>query len=172
MLTSARDVAGLGARKLEVGRVTFRVKIEDLPASVGTALGPTGWLQVTQDDVDAFAEVTGDKQWIHVDPERAAVGPFGTTIVHGYLTLSLIVPLLHELIRIEDVRMGLNYGLNRVRFPSPVPVGSRIRATGHIQSVDRVGDDGYESVLVITIEIEQASKPACVAEMVVRHYAA
>jgi acyl dehydratase len=133
---------------------------------LGIELGPTGWIDVTQDRIDAFAAATDDPQWIHVDPERAAAGPFGTTIGHGFLTLSLCVPLLSEVLP-PSSGMTINYGVNRVRFPAPVPSGSRIRARVQVSSVDDV-PGGEQAVLVATVEREGGEKPVCVAELVLR----
>ena len=135
---------------------------------VGVELEPTSWLEVSQARIDEFAHATGDAQWIHTDPVRAAEGPFGTTIAHGYLTLSLCVPLLSEaLAGLTGYGMSINYGLNRVRFPAPVPAGSRIRARVTVASVDDV-PGGDQAVLVVTIEREGGQKPVCVAELVLR----
>ena len=135
---------------------------------VGVELGPTDWLEVTQEMIDGFADVTGDHQWIHVDPVRAAAGPFGTTIAHGYLTLSLCAPLLSQaLAGLTDSSMGINYGTNKVRFPAPVPAGSRIRARATVVSVDDV-PGGEQAVVVTTVEREGGEKPVCVAEVVLR----
>ncbi len=135
---------------------------------VGVELEPTSWLEVSQARIDEFAHATGDAQWIHTDPVRAAEGPFGTTIAHGYLTLSLCVPLLSEaLAGLTGYGMSINYGLNRVRFPAPVPAGSRIRARVTVASVDDV-PGGDQAVLVATIEREGGQKPVCVAELVLR----
>ena len=138
--------------------------------NVGDEFGPSSWLEVTQDRIDRFAEATGDDQWIHIDPEKAAQGPFGTTIAHGFLTLSLMVKFQYET-RPEDgeFRMGINYGVNRVRFPAPVPVGSRIRGCFKIAEVTEV-EGGIQVVTEGTIEREGGEKPVCVAEMVSRHY--
>jgi acyl dehydratase len=135
---------------------------------VGKELGPTDWREITQERVDAFADATDDPQWIHVDPERAAAGPFGGTIAHGFLTLSLCVPFMAELVRPPGYAMGINYGVNRVRFPAPVPVGSRIRARFRVASVDEVAG-GDQAVVEATIEREGGDKPVCVAELVVRY---
>ena len=134
---------------------------------VGAELGPTDWLQVTQARVDEFARATDDPQWIHTDPERAAAGPFGGTIAHGFLTLSLCVPFLYELMPDRGFALSVNYGVNRVRFPAPVPVGSRIRASFRLESVAEVSG-GEQAVIVATVEREGAEKPVCVAELVVR----
>ena len=134
---------------------------------VGRELGPTDWLEVDQERIDTFARATDDPQWIHVDPARAAEGPFGTTIAHGYLTLSLCVPLMSRTLGLTGYRMGINYGVNRVRFPAPLPSGSRIRGRFTVQSVDEV-EGGEQGVVLATIEREGADKPVCVAELVVR----
>jgi acyl dehydratase len=143
--------------------------IDGVKAKAGHEWGRSDWLQVTQDRIDQFADATNDHQWIHVDPERAKKGPFGTTIAHGFLTLSLIPGLAGSLVKVEGVRMGINYGLNKVRFPSPVRVGSRIRAVSKNVSVDDV-EGGVQVVNQVTIEIEGQEKPACVAETVSRFY--
>jgi len=144
--------------------------IEGLKALVGKEWGPGEWLEVTQDRVNAFADATDDHQWIHVDVERAKSGPFKGTIAHGFLTLSLVLRLRRGLgPQIEGVKMAINYGLNRVRFPAPVPVGSRIRARTKSLSVDEV-PGGAQLVDQITVEVEGQEKPACVAELVTRLY--
>ena len=142
-----------------------------LKALAATDLGHTEWLEVTQDRVNLFAEATDDHQWIHVDAERAADGPFGGTIAHGYLTLSLIIPLFTELLTINGVTMSVNYGLNKVRFPSPVRVGAKIRLHGAVAAVTDVKGDGVEMLIDFTVEIDGGDKPACVAQAVLRHYA-
>ncbi|WP_329180301.1 MaoC family dehydratase [Streptomyces sp. NBC_01477] len=142
---------------------------DELRAAVGEQLGWTDWLEVDQQRIDSFAEATGDHQWIHVDPERAADGPYGTTIAHGYLTLSLIPSLTPTLFRVEGVRMGINYGVNKVRFPSAVPVGSRLRATATVTELTEVGG-GVQMVTRVTVEREGGDKPVCVAETVVRFF--
>jgi acyl dehydratase len=144
-------------------------ELSGLKEHVGEQLGWTDWREITQERVDLFADATDDHQWIHVDPERAAAGPFGGTIAHGYLTLSLIAPLLGELLHVDGVSMGINYGLDRVRFPAPVPVGARIRAGAELAEVNEV-PGGVQSKLVVTFEVENGDKPACVAEVLVRHY--
>jgi acyl dehydratase len=135
----------------------------------GLELGPSKWLEITQDRIDRFADATDDHQWIHVDPERAAQGPFGTTIAHGYLTLSLLVPFSYELLAVEGTRMGINYGVNRVRFPAPVPVGSRLRARFRLENVTEV-DGGVQVEANATVEREGQEKPVCAAELVFRFY--
>ncbi len=139
--------------------------VDALTAAVGEELGTSNWLTVTQDMIDTFAEATGDHQWIHVDPQKAAKGPFGTTIAHGYLTLSLLPVLLHEVYAVDNIAMGMNYGANKVRFPSPVPVDSRVRVTGKLLDAKPISL-GTQFVLQATIELEGSSKPACVAEVV------
>ncbi len=134
---------------------------------IGRELGPTEWLTVDQARIDEFARATDDPQWIHTDPARAAKGPFGTTIAHGYLTLSLCVPLMGQALTLTGYRMGINYGVNRVRFPAPLPSGSRVRGRFTVQSVDEV-PGGEQGVVVATIERENGDKPVCVAELVVR----
>ncbi|MEU2454391.1 MaoC family dehydratase [Streptomyces sp. NPDC012765] len=142
---------------------------EELHAGVGEPLGPSAWLEVDQKRIDLFADATGDHQWIHVDPERAADGPFGSTIAHGYLTLSLLPSLVPQVMRVEGMRMGLNYGTNKVRFPAPVPVGSRLRATAVITEVAEAGG-GVQVTATVTVEREGGDKPVCVAESVSRYY--
>jgi acyl dehydratase len=140
--------------------------LAELDAAVGEELGPTEWLTISQDRVNTFADATGDHQWIHVDVSRAAAGPFGGTIAHGYLTLSLLPMLASQLFHIDTMGAKLNYGINKVRFPSPVPVGSSIRARATIVAVTDV-PAGKQLVTRYVIEIEDAEKPACVAETVV-----
>ena len=140
-----------------------------LEAAVGTEIGPTEWFTIDQDRVNGFADVTEDHQWIHVDTERAAKGPFGKTIVHGFLTLSLLSHLVSELRRVEGVRMGINYGLNRVRFTSAVPSGSRIRTRSVLESLEEVSG-AVQLVWAINVEVEGGVKPALVAEWIVRLY--
>lgn len=138
----------------------------EIDAAVGQTLGWSSWQAITQRDVDRFAHLSGDHQWIHTDPARARTGPFGTTIAHGYLTLALIPRLLDDVVQISGFSATLNYGLNRVRFPAAVPVGSRIRLQGTLASFApaRVG---YELVITSVIEIDGVDKPACVADSVV-----
>ncbi|MFF5685703.1 MaoC family dehydratase [Streptomyces albidoflavus] len=143
--------------------------VDELRAAVGEQLGHTDWLEIEQKRIDQFAEATGDHQWIHVDPEQAKEGPFGTTIAHGYLTLSLLPVFGPQLISVEGVRMGVNYGVNKVRFPAPVPVGSRLRATAQVTEVGEV-TGGIRVTTVFTVEREGGDKPVCVAEAVVRYY--
>jgi acyl dehydratase len=133
--------------------------------SVGDTFGPTRWLEVTQERIDAFADATDDRQSIHVDPASAADGPFGSTVAHGFLTLSLLVPLWNDVFTHDGVT--LNYGLNRVRFPGPVPSGSRIRARFEVVALDAVAG-GEQATIAATVEREGSDKPACVAELVLR----
>jgi acyl dehydratase len=140
---------------------------EALKAAVGKPLGPSAWLLIEQDRINLFADATDDHQWIHVDVERAKEGPFGAPIAHGYLTLSLVSHFLPQLLTVPNAKMGVNYGCNKVRFPAPVPVGSKIRASGEITEVDDVAG-GVQVVVRVTIEIEGGSKPACVVESVSR----
>lgn len=140
--------------------------LDELTAAIGEEIGPTEWLTITQQRVNQFADATGDHQWIHVDRERAAAGPFGGTIAHGYLTLSLVPLLASQLFLIEAKGAKLNYGVNKVRFPHAVPVGSRIRATATIASVSDV-PAGKQMITRYVISIEDVEKPACVAETVV-----
>ncbi len=135
----------------------------------GDEFGPSSWIVVDQERIDAFADATGDHQWIHVDPERAAQGPFGQTIGHGYLTLSLIPVMSYEVLPREQGGMGINYGVNRVRFPAPVPSGSKVRGTFRVERVEDA-DWGSQSTLSVTVEREGGDKPVCVAEVVFRHY--
>jgi acyl dehydratase len=147
------------------------VDLADLGGLVGREVAASDWLVVTQDRISAFADATGDHQWIHVDPERArAETPFGATIAHGFLTLSLLSPLMRDALTVNGPRMTLNYGLNRVRFVSPVPSGSRIRARVALASVDDKGDS-IQATWSVTIEREGSDKPAVVAEWIVRYYA-
>ena len=142
---------------------------QEMAGSVGSHLGHSNWLEITQERIDAFADATDDHQWIHVDPERAKSGPFGTTIAHGYLTLSLAVRFVDEIFTVEGVRMGINYGTNKVRFVSPVPVGSKLRAGGVLAAVEEI-EGGLQATLDLTFEVEGAGKPACVAQVLYRLY--
>jgi acyl dehydratase len=143
------------------------VRIEDLEP--GLELGPSGWFDVPQERIDAFADVTEDRQWIHVDPELAAQSPFGTTVAHGLLTLGLVIPMTYELMPVEDARLAVNYGLNRVRFPAPVPAGSRVRGRLRIIEVTEV-DGAVQVVAAATVEREGTEKPVVAAELVFRLY--
>lgn len=142
---------------------------EELRGATGREAGPTEWLPVEQKRIDAFADATDDHQWIHVDPTRAAAGPFGGTIAHGYLTLSLVNNFLPDLVRVENAKMGVNYGTDKVRFPAAVKVGARIRGRAQVlESTDVPG--GVQLVVRITIEIEGGERPACVADTISRFY--
>jgi acyl dehydratase len=144
--------------------------LRTLSARIGEEIAVSDWIEVTQGRIDQFADATGDHQWIHVEPARAATeSPFKTTIAHGFLTLSLLSPLIRESLRFSGMRMAINYGLNRVRFVSPVPAGSRIRARTTLGAVDAIAG-GYQVTWQVTIEREGGGKPACVAEWVVRYY--
>jgi len=136
-------------------------------AAQGQDLGATEWFAVTQQRIDMFADATGDHQWIHVDPERAKHGPFGACVAHGYLTLALANLFLPQLVRYERLKMGVNIGCDRVRFPAPVRVGSRIRARGAVLAAERIGD-GVQAVVRITVDIEGSDRPGCVADTVSR----
>ena len=143
--------------------------ISGLEKSVGEHLGYSEWHEITQEQVNLFADATGDHQWIHVDVERAKSGPFGAPIAHGYLTLSLAPMLLSEILVVSGVTMGVNYGLNKLRFPSPVPVGSKLRAGATLAGVEQVSG-GVQVTLSVTFEIEGGAKPVCVAEILFRYY--
>ena len=140
---------------------------EEILAAQGDELGTSEWLTITQEQVNTFADATHDHQWIHVDIEKAKQGPFGTPIAHGFLTLSLLPKLNSETFRVDNAKMGINYGLNKVRFPSPVPVGARVRATTELISATEI-EGGLQLAVKATVEIEGADKPACVAEFLSR----
>jgi acyl dehydratase len=143
--------------------------IDDLKAILGQEIGPSDWRTVTQEDIDRFAELSGDDQWIHVDVERAKrESPFGTTVAHGNLTLALIDGMRRQLIQSQGFRLGVNYGWNKVRFPAPVPAGSRVRTRAEVVSVDEVGGGWWQVATRFTVEVEGNEKPACVAESVGR----
>jgi acyl dehydratase len=144
--------------------------IPGLGKLIGTHLGYSEWHQVTQEQVQRFADATGDHQWIHLDAERAKTGPFGTTIAHGFLTLSLAPVLLDEIFVVTGISMAVNYGLNKVRFPAPVPVGSQVRLGGVVDQVDDIAG-GAQVTMTGTWEIEGGTKPVCVAEIILRYYA-
>lgn len=160
---------GSAAVHPEATPLTRYAHLTDLKALVGQDIGCSGWMQVDQPRINQFAQATGDHQWIHIDPVRAAAGPFGTPIAHGFLTLSLLPALFETAFAIDDVRMGVNYGLNRVRFMSPVPVGSRVRGRFRLVSYE-VLEGGAQLTVDATIELEGAAKPACVAQTVSRRY--
>ena len=141
-------------------------------ACVGQEVALTDWITITQEQVNLFAQATGDHQWIHVDPERAKAGPFGAPIAHGFLTLSLLPQFFAAAFAIVGARMGVNYGLNRVRFTSPVPVGSRLRARLVLQDAEALSPEGLQMTWLVTLEREGSDKPACVAEFLTRNYGA
>jgi acyl dehydratase len=149
-----------------IARMTTTTTMAELPGLVGSELGSSDWFEVTQEHVNQFAEATGDHQWIHVDVDRARKGPYGGTIAHGYLTLSLIARFGEELFSVNGVTAKLNYGVNKVRFPAPVPVGSRVRASASIAGAQET-PAGVQVSLQWVIELENSTKPACVAETVV-----
>jgi len=144
--------------------------IDGLKAKAGEHLGYSDWVEITQDQVNRFADATGDHQWIHVDVERAKAGPFGGPIAHGYLTLALGPGLLPTVIEVRGISMGVNYGANKIRFPSPVPVGSKLRLGVKLLGVEDVAG-GAQGTMELTFEIDGAPKPSCVAEVVYRYYA-
>jgi acyl dehydratase len=148
--------------------MTF-ASLNDLKAAVGTSLGYSQWLEVDQDRINMFADATDDHQWIHVDPDKAKAGPFGTTVAHGFLTLSLVPALIEGKFRVDGVRMGVNYGLNKVRFPAPLPVASRVRGLIELLAVDEV-TGGAQITYQVTIEREGGDRPVCVAECLARIY--
>jgi len=143
--------------------------VDELRAAVGSTLGVSDWVTVDQSHIDTFADATGDHQWIHVDQERAKAGPFGSTIAHGFLTLSLLPVLVAQTFQVEGTKMGVNYGLNKVRFTSPVPVGSKVRAGTELVDVTDV-DGGIQLTTKVTVEIEGSERPALVAEWLTRRY--
>lgn len=145
-------------------------RLLDLEGSIGEELAVSNWIAVDQERINQFAQATGDHQWIHIDPVRAASGPFGATIAHGYLTLSMLPLFIDDALKFEDVAMSVNYGLNRVRFMSPVTVGSELRARFRLKSLEILPDSGIQMVLEATIEKKGTDKPVCVAETVTRRY--
>jgi acyl dehydratase len=145
--------------------------LAELPALVGQEVAVSDWITITQQQIDLFAQATGDHQWIHVDPDRAKDGPFGATIAHGFLTLSLIPTFFDNAMKVQDTRMGVNYGLNRVRFTSPVPVGSRLRARLQLIDCAEIIGNGYQMTWGVSIEREGSDKPVCIAESISRRYA-
>lgn len=145
---------------------------DELAGSIGKHLGYSEWMDVDQERINTFADATGDHQWIHVDPEAAKQGPFGTTIAHGYLTLSLVSMMLPQIVHVSGISMGINYGTEKVRFPAPVPVGSRIRGGAELVEVKEVGGGAVQATVRVTIETEGGDKPVCVADTISRYYAA
>ena len=148
---------------------TFQT-LAELPAHVGQEVALSDWLTVTQEQINLFAQATGDHQWIHVDVEKAKAGPFGAPIAHGFLTLSLIPRFFETAIRVENARMGVNYGLNRVRFTAPVPVGSRLRAHLKLLECKPIESDGYQMTWEVTVEREGSDRPVCIAASLSRRY--
>jgi acyl dehydratase len=144
----------------------------ELKNAVGKQLGQSEWLEITQQRIDQFAEATGDHQWIHVDPERAKQGPFGATIAHGYLTQSLVSYFLPQIVTVKGIAMGINYGADRLRFPAPVPVGSRIRGSAELVDAQDTKDGAVQAKVRVTVEIEGSDRPACVIETISRYYPA
>ena len=155
-----------------IGAMKIFHSYSEMSACVGQEVAVTDWITITQEQVNLFAHATGHHQWIHVDPERAKAGPFGAPIAHGYLTLSLIPRFFELAVHTEGARMGVNYGLNRVRFTSPVPVGSRVRARLTLQATEPLPPDGMQMTWLVTVEREGGDKPACVAESLSRSYGA
>jgi acyl dehydratase len=143
--------------------------IADLKALVGTVLGTSVWVEISQERINAFADAANDHQWIHVDPDRAKDGPFGGTIAHGYLTLSLLIPMWNEILEVRDATTKVNYGLGKVRFPAPVPAGSRIRMTATLAGLDDV-EGGVQLTVDCVIERDGGAKPVCVAQPIFRFY--
>ena len=154
---------------MSAGPVVFESPAE-LAGAVGRELGPSAWLAIDQKRIDLFAEATGDHQWIHVDPERAKQGPFGSTIAHGYLTSSLVNHFLPQLLEVRGISMGVNYGADRLRFPAPVPVGSRVRGRGEVLAVEATKDGGVQATVRVTVEIEGGERPGCVIDTISRYY--
>jgi acyl dehydratase len=144
--------------------------LSELAALVGQDIATSDWIVITQQQIDLFAQATGDHQWIHVDPKRAGEGPFGTTIAHGFLTLSLLPRFFDSALQVRDTRMGVNYGLNRVRFTAPVPVGSRLRAQLKLIACEPVAGNGQQMTWQVSVEREGSDKPVCIAESITRRY--
>ena len=144
--------------------------LNDLTACIGQDVAVSGWITITQQQINLFADATGDHQWIHVDPEKSSTGPFGGTIAHGFLTLSLIPQFFESAFQITNSRMGVNYGLNKVRFMAPVPVGSRLRARMKLLACEPIDNAGVQMTWEVTVEREGSGKPVCVAESLVRRY--
>ena len=144
----------------------------ELKNAIGAQLGVSDWLEITQQRIDQFAEATGDHQWIHVDPERAKDGPFGKTIAHGYLTQSLVNHFLPQIVEVQGISMGVNYGADRVRFPAPVPVGSRLRGSAELIKAEDTKDGAVQAVVRVTVEIEGSDRPGCVIDTISRYYPA
>ena len=146
--------------------------IASLKPLVGSELGVSDWLEITQERIDRFAEATGDHQWIHVDPERAKRGPFGRTIAHGYLTQSLVNFFLPQIVEVRGIGMGINYGADRLRFPAPVPVGARVRGSAELLEAEETRDGAVQAKFRVTVELEGSDKPGCVIDTISRYYPA
>lgn len=144
--------------------------VEGVLALVGKQLADSDWVVITQDRINKFADATGDHQWIHVDPVKAAAGPFGACIAHGYLSLSLVASFQEQMATLENLKMGVNYGTDKVRFPSAVKVNSRLRGKGELIAAEKTKDGGVQAIIRVTVEIEGAERPACVAETISRYY--
>lgn len=151
---------------------TVFAKPADLAGAVGRHLGYSDWLEIDQARIDKFADATGDHQWIHVDPDRARKGPFGRCIAHGYLTQSLVSHFLPQIVRVDGISMGINYGADRLRFPAPVPVGSRVRAGAELLEATPQKDGSIQAKFRVTVEIEGSDKPGCVIDSIARYYPA
>jgi acyl dehydratase len=145
---------------------------KELAGSVGKQLGKSEWITITQDRINRFADATEDHQWIHVDVEKAKNGPFGAPIAHGYLTLSLVSMFLPQIVEVHGISMGVNYGTDKVRFPAPVPVGSKLRGSAELVKVEEVGGGGVQATVRVTVEIDGKDKPACVVDTISRYYPA
>ncbi|HWU68029.1 MAG TPA: MaoC family dehydratase [Stenotrophobium sp.] len=144
--------------------------VDDVLGLVGKPLGASDWVEITQQRINLFADATDDHQWIHVDPVRAKDGPFGACIAHGYLSLSLVARFLPEIATLKNLKMGVNYGTDKVRFPSAVKVGSRLRGSGELIAAEKTKDGGVQAVIRVTVEIEGSERPACVADTISRYY--
>lgn len=144
--------------------------LAELPSLKGKELGTSEWFEIRQERINQFADATDDRQWIHTDPDAAGKGPFGTTIAHGFLTLSLLVPMWSQILVVSDMTMGINYGLNKVRFPAPVPAGSKVRMTATLLDTEEVKDGGLQLTVAGVIEREGGGKPVCVVEALMRYY--
>jgi acyl dehydratase len=145
--------------------------LQEVVDLVGQELAVSDWVEITQERINLFAQATGDHQWIHVDPDKAQAGPFGTTIAHGFLTLSLMPAFFDSALKVNQTRMSVNYGVNKVRFTSPVPVGSRLRAHITLKSAEPIEPKGYHMTYAVSVEREGSDKPVCVAETIARRYA-
>lgn len=149
--------------------ITVFTNADEMLAATGKTLGNSDWLEIDQQRIDLFADATGDHQWIHVDPVKASKGPFGCTVAHGYLTLSLVNLFLPQIVRVDGARMGVNYGCDRIRFPAPVKVGSRVRGVGELTKVEPLAE-GVQMTVRVTVEIEGGDRPGCVVDTISRFY--